>query len=143
MNAKLPEISAAIGLRQFVGFDRRLASRRNIFDRYCTELTGVGLRFRPNADASSLCFVIVCCEPADHRAAVRASLRDPAIQTRGYYNPPRHLQPYFVANPELARSANLPVTEDISSWIVSRPVYDYMASDDVARVVAAVQEGSS
>ena len=40
-------------------------------------------------------------------------------------------------------SAELPVTEDICSRIVSLPVHDDMAPDNVARVVAAVQEGSS
>lgn len=73
-----------------------------------------------------------------------ASLRDHAIQTRDYYyNPLQHLQPYFVANPRLARSVNLAVTEDICSRIVSLPVPDGMVPDDVARVIAAVQEGSS
>ena len=142
INGKLQEINAAIGLRQLVGLDRRLESRRNVFECYRAELTCVGLRFQPNADASSLCFASACCTSADHRAAVLASLRKHAIQARDYYNPPLHLQPYFVANPQL-RSADLPVTEDICSRIVSLPVHDDMAPDNVARVVAAVQEGSS
>ena len=142
MNGKLQEINAAIGLRQLVGLDRRLKSRRNVFECYRAELTCVGLRFQPNADASSLCFASACCTSADHRAAVLASLRKHAIQARDYYNPPLHLQPYFEANPQLG-SADLPVTEDICSRIVSLPVHDDMAPDNVARVVAAVQEGSS
>jgi dTDP-4-amino-4,6-dideoxygalactose transaminase len=142
MNGKMQEICAAIGLRQLAGFDRRLASRRNVFDRYRAELTGVGLRFQPNADASSLCFASVCCKSADHKAAVLASLHQDAIRAHDYYNPPQHLQPYFVANRELVRSADLTVTEDICSRIVSLPVHDHMAPDHVGRVVAAVQEGA-
>jgi dTDP-4-amino-4,6-dideoxygalactose transaminase len=142
MNAKLQEINAAIGLRQLVGLDRRLASRRNVFECYRAELTGVGLRFQPNAEASSLGFASACCTSADHQAAVLASLREHAIQARDYYNPPQHLHPYFVANPELVESADLPVTQDICSRIVSLPVHDDMAPDDLARVVAAVQEGT-
>jgi dTDP-4-amino-4,6-dideoxygalactose transaminase len=143
INGKMQEICAAIGLRQLAGLDRRMASRRNVFDRYHAELSCVGLRFQPNADASSLCFASVCCKSADHKAAVLASLRQDAIRAHDYYNPPQHLQPYFVANPELARSADLTVTEDICSRIVSLPVHDYMAPDDVARVVAAMQKGDS
>lgn len=142
INGKLPELSAAIGLRQLAGLDDRLASRHNVFDRYRAELGGVGLRFQPNADASSICFVSVWCESADHKAAVLASLRQDAIRAHDYYNPPQHLQPYFVANPELVRSADLAVTEDICLRIVSLPVHHYMAPDDVARVVAAVHQGS-
>ena len=39
MNGKLQEINAAIGLRQLVGLDRRLKSRRNVLERYRAELT--------------------------------------------------------------------------------------------------------
>ena len=143
MNGKLQEINAAIGLRQLVGFDRRLASRRNVFECYRAELTGVGLRFQPNAEASSLCFASACCASADHKEAMLASLREHSIQARDYYNPPQHLHPYFVTSPELVVSTDLPATQDICSRIVSLPIHDNMAVDDVKRVVAAVQEGSS
>jgi len=103
----------------------------------------VGLRFQPNADASSLCFASVCHTSAGHKAAVLTILREYAIQARDYYNPVQHLHPYFVANPELIGSAHLPVTEDICSRIVSLPVHDDMAHDEVARVLAAAQEGGS
>jgi dTDP-4-amino-4,6-dideoxygalactose transaminase len=101
ISGKLQEISAAIGLHQLVGRDRRLSSRRTVFAQYCAELTGVGLRFEPNADASSLCFASACCTSADHKAAVLDSVRDHAIQARDYYNPPQHLHPDFMVNPEL------------------------------------------
>jgi dTDP-4-amino-4,6-dideoxygalactose transaminase len=143
MNGKLQEISAAIGLRQLVGLDRRLASRRNVFECYRAKLTCVGLQFQPNAEASSLCFASACCESADQKAAVVASLRKHAVQARDYYNPPQHLHPYFLANPEVIASADLPVTADICSRIVSLPVHDDMASEDVARIVAAVREGGA
>ena len=143
MNGKLQEINAAIGLRQLVGLDRRLASRREVFEHYRIKLTGAGLRFQPNAEASALCFGSACSTSADHRAAVLASLREHAIQARDYYNPPQHRHPYFVANPEVVESADLPVTEDICSRIVSLPIHDDMASDDVGRVVAAVEEGGT
>lgn len=143
INGKLQELNAAIGLRQLVGFDSRLGSRRNAFERYRNELTGTGLRFQPNADASSLCMGSACCSCVDHRDAVLASLSGHSVQARTYYNPPQHRHPYFVGTPELAASSDLPATEDICSRIVSLPIHDHMASDDVARVVAAVLEGSS
>ncbi|OMC26112.1 DegT/DnrJ/EryC1/StrS family aminotransferase [Mycobacterium colombiense] len=141
MNGKLQEISAAIGLRQLVGLDRRLASRRKVFDCYRNELSNANLRFQPNAEASSLCFVGACCVSADHKAKVLASLSGHAVQARDYYNPPLHLQHFFAADPEL-RSGDLSATEDLCSRIVSLPVHDDMAPDDLARVVAAVRKGS-
>jgi dTDP-4-amino-4,6-dideoxygalactose transaminase len=38
-------MDAAIGLRQLVGLDRRLTSRRNVFECYRIKFTGAGLRF--------------------------------------------------------------------------------------------------
>ena len=143
MNAKLQELNAAIGLRQLVGLDRRITSRRNVFECYRTELGPVGLRFQPNAEASSLQCGSACCTSANQSAAVLTSLRKHAIQARNYYNPPLHLHPHFVASPELVQSADLAVTLNICSRIVSLPIHDYMAPEDVARVIAAVQEGSS
>ena len=142
VNAKLQEINGAIGLRQLVKFDDRLASRRRVLAQFRSELSSAGLRFHPNAEASSVWCASVCCESAEQQSAVVASLRAHAIQPRDYYNPPLHLHPYFVANREGFGAADLSVTEDICSRIVSLPVHDYMASDDVARVVAAVQQGS-
>ncbi|OBJ50245.1 DegT/DnrJ/EryC1/StrS family aminotransferase [Mycobacterium sp. 1423905.2] len=142
MNAKLQEINAAIGLRQLVGLDERLASRRDVFERYRAELTGAGLRFQPNAEASSLCCGTACCVSADHRAAVLSSLHADEIQARNYYNPPLHRHPYFLANSDLITSADLPVTEDVCSRIVSLPIHDHMAPDDVDRVIAGVVQAS-
>ncbi|BBX74731.1 hypothetical protein MSHI_26370 [Mycobacterium shinjukuense] len=141
MNGKLQEISAAIGLRQLVGLDRRLASRRRVLECYRAGLAGASLRFQRNAEVSSLCFASACCASVDHKTAVLASLRRHAVQARDYYNPAQHLHPYFVRNAELVRATELSVTANVCSRIVSLPVHDDMTADDVDRVVAAVQEG--
>ncbi|MBZ4276245.1 DegT/DnrJ/EryC1/StrS family aminotransferase, partial [Mycobacterium tuberculosis] len=47
----------------------------------------------------------------------------------------------LATNAELVESADLTVTEDICSRIVSLPVHDHMAIADVARVVAPFGEG--
>lgn len=141
LNGKMQELCAAIGLRQLAGLDQRLASRRAVLDIYRAELNDFGLRFQPNADASSVCFASAMCDSAVQKAAVLASLRLDEIRAHDYYNPPQHRQPYFLANPQLVRSTDLACTEEICSRIVSLPVHDNMASADVSRVIAAVQRG--
>jgi dTDP-4-amino-4,6-dideoxygalactose transaminase len=141
LNGKLQEISAAIGLRQLVGLDQRLARRRKIFDSYRAELGSESVRFQVDAEASSLCFASARCSSAEHKASVLKSLHENGIQARDYYNPPQHRHPYFEADPELTRSACLQVTDDLCSQIVSLPVHDDMAPADVDRIVAAVQQG--
>jgi dTDP-4-amino-4,6-dideoxygalactose transaminase len=86
MNSKLPELNAAISLRQLVRLKRRLASRRNVFECYPAELTGLGIRFQANAEASSLRRGSACCTSTDHKAAVLASLHELTTQARDYYN---------------------------------------------------------
>lgn len=143
VNAKLTEIAAAIGLRQLVGLDRRLASRRGVLARYIAELAGAGLQFQPWADASSVCFAGACCESREHKAAVLMSLAGNAIQAHDYYNPPQHGHPYFQANPELIRKTDLTATENLCARIVSLPVHDFMAPDDLSRVISAVKQAGA
>ena len=112
------------------------------FGRYRAELR-VGLRFQPDADASSLYFASVCRTSADHKAAALARLCEHAIQARDYYNPPQHLRPYLAAGPERAGAPGPPVAEDICSRIVRLPVHDEMAHDHVACVLVAAHEGCS
>lgn len=142
INAKMQEVNAAIGLRQLVGFDERLASRRDVFNCYRAHLLGTGLQFQPNADVSSLCFASACCTSAAQKASVLNSLQANAIQARDYYNPPQHMHPQLETNNELTRSSDLSVTMDVCSRIVSLPVHDQMDSDDLARVIRAVQDAS-
>src|SRR5262249_17147264 len=73
LNAKLQEISAAIGLRQLVHLDDRLASRRQVLESYRDGLADTGAVFQNNAEAASLCFASVCCTSVDHKSAVLAS----------------------------------------------------------------------
>jgi hypothetical protein len=61
-------------------------------------LTGAGLQFQPNDQASALCFGSACSASDGDRAEALASLREYAIQARGYHNPPRHRHPYFGEN---------------------------------------------
>jgi dTDP-4-amino-4,6-dideoxygalactose transaminase len=142
MNAKLQEISAAIGIRQLAEFDTRLAGRRDVLHRYSTGLRRTGLQFQPNADASSLCFASALCTSTEHKVSVMKSLLENGIQARDYYNPPQHLHPYFEANREFWRSTELSVTNDVCSRIVSLPIHDQMATDDIDRVIGAVRRGS-
>lgn len=140
LNAKLTEIGAAIGLRQLAGFDARLASRRAVFDRYRTELGGLGIGFQANAETSSLCFATICCPSAEDAGAVSGALRNDRIGTRNYYNPPVHRQSYFRSAATPSKSTELSVTESVCSRVVSLPIHDHMETEHVDRVVTAVHK---
>jgi dTDP-4-amino-4,6-dideoxygalactose transaminase len=111
------------------------------FGRYRAEFTCAGLRFQPDADASSLYFASVCRTSADHKAAALARLCEHAIQARDYYNRPQYLRPYLVAGAELVGSPGPPIAENICSRIVVPRVHDEMAHNHVGCVLVATQEG--
>ena len=50
-NAKLPELSAALGLRQLEGYPDRLARRRAVLAGYHEQLAPLGVQFQPENDA--------------------------------------------------------------------------------------------
>lgn len=141
INAKLSEISAAIGLRQLKDFDERLTSRRTTFERYRSELSALGCGFQANAEASSLCFATICLDSADAREAVSRGLAENRVQAREYYNPPLHRHALF--NGDNAQRADLSNTESVCSRVVSLPIHDFMNADDIDRVVYAVTDALS
>lgn len=140
LNAKLSELSAAIGVRQLAGFEARLASRRAAFERYRTALGSLGVDFPLNADRSSLCFATMCCPTAADAEAVFHRLIHHRIAARRYYNPPVHRQSYFQSDPAAWESTDLPATESVCSRVVSLPIHDHMDTETLDRVVAAVGE---
>jgi dTDP-4-amino-4,6-dideoxygalactose transaminase len=142
LNAKLPELAAAIGLRQLVNLDERLERRRDVFATYREALGRSGFDVQPNAERSSLCFGSFRCASAEHKTAVMRRLAEARIDARDYYNPPIHQHTYFANHPNRFESGDLSVTEDLCARVVSAPIHDAMDEDDLSRVVAALTEDS-
>ena len=143
INGKLSEINAAIGLRQLVDLDRRLASRRVTFEYYRSRLEPLGLSFQQNAVNSAHQYASVCCDSSEQKGSLLESLRDHGVEGRDYYNPPLHLHPYFLEDSEQSLKFDLSVTEDISSRIVSLPLHENMPAFDVDLVIQGAIKGVS
>jgi len=137
LNAKLSELSAAIGLRQLPELDHRLEQRRKVFGIY-RDVLGADFGFQVNAERSSLCFASLRCRSAAHKAAVLDELAAQRVDGRDYYNPPLHRQPYFADTPQGFAAVDLSTTEDLCERIVSVPIHDDMADSDIERIVHAL-----
>lgn len=133
LNGKLPELSAAIGLRQLESFDAAVATRRSVVESYRGALEPAGWRFPENIGRSSVCFATVVAPDGETRDAALAALASSRVEARAYYAPVVHRQPRY-AVPAL----DLPVTDDVASRVVSLPVHQDMAEADVARVIGAL-----
>ena len=60
------------------------------------------------------------------------------VEARDYYNPPLHRHPYFERNPGTFGSMDLSATEDLCERIISVPIHDDMAPEDVDTVIRAL-----
>jgi dTDP-4-amino-4,6-dideoxygalactose transaminase len=139
LNAKLQEISAAIGLRQLGDFADRVAGRQASFARYRRELSGI-LDFQRQAELSSLCFAAATADSPDQRDFLSHGLRAAGIEVREYYNPPLHTHSYFREHPDLWRAGSLRATDDVCARILSLPIHDHMNPSDLSAVTHTLKE---
>ncbi len=134
-NAKLPELTAALALRQLDVLPARLGARRTVQAKYEVALRPLGITFQPGALRSAPAFASALMPSAESRDAAMAALSDQLIESRMYYNPPVHRQPFFA---DAAPSRVLETTDDLSARIISLPMADELDSDVFERVASAL-----
>jgi dTDP-4-amino-4,6-dideoxygalactose transaminase len=138
LNARMTELSAAIGLRNLPLLDSTLDRRRRLAARYARTLAElpVGMQHIPDG-----------CTPVDKdftvlvakdrfglsRDRLAAVLAAEGISTRPYFHPPLHRQAAYAefGGPEL------PVTDAIARQCLTLPLYSHMPFDLVDRVCDA------
>ena len=132
LNAKLPEVSALLGLEGLKTLDVIAARKAQVaafyqdYLPYCVFQKSTGLR-------STYQFMPVCVPGADRtrRARLLDFMKESRIGTASYFSPHLAEQTYF--SPYSAVN-ELPVTEAVSSSIISLPVKHTMTRDDVEYV---------
>jgi dTDP-4-amino-4,6-dideoxygalactose transaminase len=134
-NAKLTELSSAIGSRQLEALPHRLQLRREILAEYQTQLRPLGLEFQPNAEHAALAFVSTLAPSNQDRDACVSALDEAGIECRTYYGPPMHCHPVF--SPWIGRS-QLGVTEDLSARVISLPMSDALGDQEIDRITTAM-----
>ena len=133
-NAKLSELSCAIGLRQLGRLADRLRARQAILVRYRSRLEDLGVVFQPGADSAAIPFVSALLPTAAARDALVAALDAELVQCRIYYNPPVHHHDVFAQH---RGQRALPATEDVAARIISLPMADDLADQAIDRVARA------
>lgn len=134
LNNRMTDLAAALGrvqLRRLPGWNEE---RRVLAATYDEQLVGV---VTPTTAPKA--------EPVWHQYTVRSTDRDAlaarldsrGIDTAVYYPVPTHRLPAYDLDVEL------PETERATREVLSLPIRPGLTSDEVARVVAAVNEGSS
>jgi dTDP-4-amino-4,6-dideoxygalactose transaminase len=144
-NYRLSNVLAAIGRGQLRVLEERVEQRRTVFERYCTQLSGLpGVEFMPeerfgSAESRSTrwltCLTIEPGEFGATREDVRLALEDENIESRPVWKP-MHLQPVF-AECEMHGG-------DTSRWLFEHglclPSGSAMSAYDQQRVIDVVLE---
>lgn len=139
-NAKLPELSAAIGLRQLAVLPQRLRARQVLHSAYVERLTPHGYTFQPGAERSAVCFVSARAPDAMTRHRLRDLMQADEIESRTYYCPPVHRQPAFASTITSDVHGDLRHTDDLSARVVSLPTADVVDDSALERVERAARQ---
>jgi perosamine synthetase len=128
-NFRLTNLQAALGVAQLEQFDRIVAERQRVYDRYKARLEaipGVVLQALTPASAPVVWAVAVKLDPAmfpNGRDALMATLIQRGIETRPGFQPPSEMS-YFAPT-------DLPVSESLGRQVISVPSYPGLSNDEI------------
>lgn len=137
-NYRLPELSAALGLRQLARLPEFTAERNRLANLYRSELARLGragVLLPVPEDRVHAYYKFPVLLPADRdRAAVVDALRDRhGIQAGSIYWPPCHLEPFLRAKLN-HREGDFPVAEAVLQRVVALPIFVGLSAGDIAAV---------
>jgi dTDP-4-amino-4,6-dideoxygalactose transaminase len=138
MNAKMPELTAAVADHSLARLPERLARRRAYAERLraCVARVGRGFSAQRVPDGVSSNFEslgVRCPVGAGGLDAVVARFRARGVEARRYFWPALH------ALPPWAGRFSLPITEAIAASVVCLPIHARMEEQTLARVEASIQ----
>ncbi len=129
LNAKAPEITSAIGLRQLLNYPSKLEKRRKLLSVYKERLKNSFVEFQVNDDLSTVPFVSTKLKSKNVDSMIK-EYKNSKIQVRNYYNPPLHRHSFFKKYKKLSMDA----TDYLASKIISLPLHDDFTDLDINRI---------
>ena len=141
LNAKLPEVAAAIGLATLDEFPAKKRRRIEIYAWYRDELARHGLSsggwaMQRQAGEVAHQFFPLLAPAGVSNVALQRSLAARGVEIRTYFRPPCHGQPAFERCARLA----LPETDALAERVLSLPLWEEMTREQVATVVGGLAE---
>ena len=142
LNARMPEINAAIGLAILPGTDEFINNRNRYAKMYqdgIGDIPGITFQKVTSGAYSSYNYLGLAVEPSEFGLTNRelaAALKAENIATKVYYHPPVHQQTAYV---EIVGRQTLPNTEFLADRILCLPMYNHMDHDLVESICGAVR----
>ena len=132
-------IQAAILLEKLEIFDEEVISRNNIADYYSTNMgRSIKTPLIPDGYLSSWAQYSVILPEDSERQSVMNQLKNKDIPSMVYYRTPLHLQSVF--NKLGYKRGHFPVSENISSSILSLPMHPYLDSEQLNHVLDVIKK---
>ena len=131
LNGRLDTLQAAILLAKLEIFDRQVAQRQAVAQRYNEALGQVVEVPSVMPDRTSVWAQYSVLSP--RRAALQESLKEEGIPTAIYYPIPLHLQGAF--QPLGYQTGDFPVSEGLAQRIFSLPMSPYLSPADQERII--------
>lgn len=138
-NIRMSDLTAAIGCAQLDRIDSLIEGRRKAAHRLTQGFTNVdGVQpHRPSERGTHVHqLYTVELEEAIKRENVIESLENRSIASKVYWDPPVHLTEYYRRTKDDV--PGLPVTETISSRVLSLPMHPNLTVEETTRIVEAV-----
>lgn len=138
VNGKNSEFHAAMGLCNLPRVPDFIEKRRALAELYKQELAGLPLQFPESAEESleyNYSYFPVVFESEAAMLRAKDHLTAHQINTRRYFFPSLNRLPYHTG-------AACPVSEDVSTRVLSLPFYQELAPDDVRRISRLLCETS-
>lgn len=138
-NARMNDITAAIGLVQESKLNGYLAERARVFELYVRLLDGlssVKIVKNNQNDCSQANFLFTVL--VDNRDDVVIKLREKGVDTRVCYPLPLYKQELYVESVP-CRYMDSPVSEMISKKVLNLPIYPTLSNENVSEIVEIVK----
>lgn len=135
-NAKMQELSCAIGLRQLNLLPEKVSGRQRVYGMYRDILGVKGYTFQDNTELSTVAFVSIVIPDSKEVDLLKEKLVDGGVEARRYYVPALHQQEMLVSHCETPVS--LSVTDNICEKIISLPLYESMTIEDVEYICSLI-----
>jgi dTDP-4-amino-4,6-dideoxygalactose transaminase len=143
LNARMSEFHAAMALASLANIEERIAQRNVLAASYLealADIDGVSFPVVPESDRSTFKDFTILVEADTYgmdAATLATSLAAEGIETRRYYSPPVHATRAYRS---IGRTTGeLPVTESVSSRVVTLPLWGDMTPEHVERIAGALR----
>ena len=140
-NYRMNEMSAAVGVAQVRKIGSFITKRKKIAQYYIDHFKEIPEIRVPSirSENESSWFVFPIKVKEKIRDQVIEKLKEKGIQSKAYFWPSIHLQPFYIETFGY-KKGDFPITEKLSRETIVLPFYTDLSKEDLDKVVTAVKE---